>query len=123
MPPVRHPLLPAHLLRICPQDFHLIGRVVLVPESVSEHLARSGRGLDELQLNPGIAIGAERSRPPVGLFALLPANDVEVAVVLIGKNEAHEVVVIVVVDVERSFKVDAIELIRPLRREKNERNI
>lgn len=122
MPPVRHPLLPAHLLRIRPQDLHLIGRVVLVPESVSQHLARSGRGLDELQLNSGIAIGAERSRLPVGLLALLPANDVEVSVVLIGEDEAHEIVVIVVVDVKRSFEVDATELIRPFADRKGKKN-
>lgn len=115
MPSVRHSLLVAHFLRICPENLHLIGRIVLVPETVPEYLARSGFGLNELQYNPGIGFGTERSWHPVDLRALLPGNNVEMSIILIGKDEAYEIVVVVfVIDVEGSFEVDAAKLIRPL---------
>lgn len=113
MPPVRHPWLPADLPRVLPQDPHLIGCVFLVPETVSEHLAWSGIGLDELQYNSGLSFGTEWSWLPIDLLTLLPVNNIEMSIILVGEDEAREIVIVVVIiDVEGSFEVDVSELVR-----------
>ena len=77
-----------------------------MPETVSEHLARSGVGLNELHYKPRIRFSTEWGWFPVNLRISLPVNNVKMSIILVGKDEAHEiVVVIVVIDVESSFIV------------------
>lgn len=119
MPSVRHSWLPAKLSRVLPQDPHLIGYIFLMPEAISEHLTRSSVGLDELQYNSGFSFGTERGRFPIDLLSLLPVNNVKMSIILVGKNEAHEIVVVVVIiNVEGSFEVDVTQLIRSFCRQR-----
>lgn len=86
-----------------------------MPKTISEYFARSRFRLDEFQYNPRVGFGAERSRYPINLLVHLPTNNVEMSRILIGKNESHEIVVVVlVIDVKGPFEIDSSELIRPL---------
>lgn len=118
MPPVRNPLLPAELSRLPPQDLHLVRRVLVMPQTVSQHLARSGLGIDESQSDARIAHRAKRGAQPVDLIPFLPGDDVESTIVLVGEYESHVIVVRVVVDIEGALVIDTAENVRSLVDEK-----
>lgn len=85
-----------------------------MPQTVSEHLARPGLGIDESQRDPGIGHRAEWCTQPVNLILPLPGDNVKSAIVLVGEHESHVIVVGVVVDVKGALVIDAAEYVRPL---------
>jgi len=95
-----------------------------MPETISEHLARSGFGLNESQYNPRIRFGAEWGWFPIYLLALFPGNNIKMSIILVGKDEACEIVIVVIIDVESSFEVDATQHVRSfINRQDDEKDI
>lgn len=111
MPAIGCLLLPTDVLRVFPQQLHLIGRVSGVPQAVSQELAWSGFAVDELNLNAGFSISWERMFVPVLLRVAFPSHSVESAVALIAENEADIIVVHFSVNEQSSFKVNVRERI------------
>lgn len=108
MPPVRFMVVPTDIIVILPEDFHFVGSAVFVPKTVSQQCTRSRLRLDEFQHDARFGMGLERFIVPVSLRSLLPGDDVKMPTVLVGKDEAHEIIVTVILaNVEGSFVVDA----------------
>lgn len=84
---------------------------VRVPQSVPQHLPRSGFRVHGLDLYPRLGDRPERGRLPVRLRALFPHHRVELVVVLVAEHKAHVVVVDVGVHEERALEVDAAKRI------------
>jgi len=49
---------------------------------------------------------------PKLLQTLLPGDKIKITIVLISKDKAHEIIVVVIINVEGSFEVDAVHFMR-----------
>lgn len=111
VPSVGRPLLPAHVVGVFPQELDLVLGVASVPQTVSQHFARTGFRVDQFQLNSWLRDRVERRGLPIGLGVLLPHDGVESVGVLVGEDEADVVVVDVAADEESAVEVDAVEAV------------
>jgi len=103
--------LPADILRVHPQQLHLIGRVSGMPQTVAQHFAWSCSAVDQLDLNSRLCVGNERLLVPIFLSVTLPHYRIEAMIALITEDESNVVIIILGINEESSFQVNAIERI------------
>lgn len=92
-----------------------------MPKAVPEQFSGTGVRVDEFQGDSRITDRTEWRWHPVKLLSLLPGDDIESTITLVRECETDEVVIRLVIDVERAFEVNASEDVRSCRRKQRDK--